>query len=179
MYKTQAGTISRDHFNAAHTSETRPENGNSSTDCPTSGKATTQDTNLNNAVLSLPGSKSHHDATPDQTMTHETSTKTQGVLVKVDHLERGGTPEQVQRAEKTKQRNSHKEPSEAQEATATKVTLTEPEAAPAQTNIKSTERTLLAEKRFKNTIKQKIFFEAQNATRSARAVAKGDVAVWA
>ncbi|KAM8768157.1 uncharacterized protein AB9X84_020347 [Acanthopagrus schlegelii] len=182
MDKTQAGNTGKDHFNAAHTPNTKPENRNCSTGCPGPGKASPQATNLAYSLLSPATSKSDHDpANVDGTatksasrMTYETSTKTLRALVETDHLERRGTLEQGQLAEKTAQKQSHRESSKAHEAIAAGVTLSEPEATTAQTAVESAERTLLAENNTKTQLKRAKaeIFEAQNATRSTRAVSE-------
>lgn len=182
MDKTQAENTAKDHFNAAHTPDTKPENGNCSTGCPGPGKASPQATNLAYSLLSPATSKSDHDpANVDGTatksansMTYETSTKTLRALVETNHLERRGTLEQGQFAEKTAQKQSHRESSKAHEAIAAGVTLSEPEATTAQTTVESAERTLLAENNTKTQLKRAKaeIFEAQNATRSTRAVSE-------
>ena len=182
MAKTQAGNTGKDHFNAAHTPNTKPENGNCSTGCPGPGKASPQATNLAYSLLSPATSKSDHDpANVDGTatksasrMTYEPSTKTLRALVETDHLERRGTLEQGQLAEKTAQKQSHRESSKAHEAIAAGVTLSEPEATTAQTAVESAEQTLLAENNTKTQLKRAKaeIFEAQNATRSTRAVSE-------
>ena len=114
---------------------------------------------------------SKYTSTPD-----ETSTGTRGVLV--DHFERRGELEPAQFAEKTTP--THRQSSKAQEAAATEVTLPEPEATTARTTVKTTERTLLTEKHIKTQLDRGAAkaetLEAQNATRSARAVAKVETA---
>lgn len=186
MYKTHAGNMGRERLDAVHTTDAKPQNANCSTGCSASGKATTQATNLDYAALSPAVSKSDHDhATVDETtaknakrVTYEISTKPWRALVDTDHLEGRGTLEQAQFAEKTTQRHSHRESSE---AIAAEVTLPEPEATTGQTTVKTTERTLLAEKKTKTQLNRGAakaeIFEAQNATRSAPGVSKGETAL--
>ncbi|XP_044209062.1 uncharacterized protein LOC122983408 [Thunnus albacares] len=186
MYKTKADS-GGDHFNAVQTPDTKPENGNCGTDCPVPGNTSPQATNLDSTALSPVTTKSDH-VTVDETMTKKAksmtngpSTKTQRLRVETDHLARRGTPEQAQFVEKKTQRNSHRETSDTQEAIATEVTLSEPEATTVQTTEKTTEHTLFTEKNTKTqlnrgTAKAEIF-EAQNANRSARNMVKGEMAV--
>lgn len=184
-YRTQAGNTGKEHFNAAHTPDTKPANGNCSTDCPVAGKATLQATSLAYAVLSPANSTSDRGhASGDETttksaesMAYDTSTKTWRVLAETDHSERHGTLEQARLVKKTAQGQSHRESSEAQEAIATGVTPSEPEATTAQTAVKTTERTTLSEKKNKTHLPKAEILEAQNATRSARAVSEGEAAL--
>lgn len=188
LYKMQAGDIRGDNFNAPRSPATKTDNDKCSTGCPLPGEAAPQATNLDYVVLSATASKSDHDHAPtDETvrkhaksMTDETSTKTQGALVESGYVERGRTSEQARFAEKTTQ--SDKETSEVQEATATKVTFSERTADTTKAVAKAeTEQTLLTGKKLKTQLNSGAAkpetFEAQNATRSARAVAKGESAV--
>ncbi|CAK6968132.1 uncharacterized protein LOC121898295 isoform X1 [Scomber scombrus] len=174
MYTTKAGS-GGDHFNAVQTPVTKPENDSCGTGCPVPGKTTTQATNLDSTALSPVTSKFDH-ATVDETLTDKPKSMTDGpptktwrLLVETDHLARHGTPEQAEFVEKTTQRNSHSETSVTQEAIATEVTLSEPEATTAQTTEKTTEHTLFTEKNTKTQLNRGAapaeIFEAQNANR--------------
>ncbi|KAL7399765.1 hypothetical protein ABVT39_001282 [Epinephelus coioides] len=181
MYKTKAGNTEGDRFNAAHAPVTKLENGSCGTDCHVPEEATPQAIYHDYAALSPATSQSDNDhATVDETtpqnaksMTNETSTRTE-----MDHLERHEELEQAQIVEKTT--HPHIQTSKAQEAVVTEVTLSEPAPTTVQTTEKTTER-ILAEKHIKTQLNRGAakaeIFEAQNATRSARAVAKGETAV--
>lgn len=188
MYKKQAGNTGRDYFKAMHTPNTKPENGNCSSDCPVPGKATPQAANLIYAVFSPTTSTSDHGhATVDElmtknakSMTDETSTKMQKAHVETDDLETRGARGQAHTVEETTQRHSRKETSETQEANATEVILSQPEAM-GLTTIKDTEGTMLTEKNTKTPLNvgaaETKILVAQNATRSVNVVAKGEMAV--
>ncbi|XP_069546522.1 mucin-3B [Brachyistius frenatus] len=168
MYKTQSGNKGREK----QTLDKKPENGNCSSDSRVPGKAAPQATFIDYASLSPITSKSYQD----HTSVDSTSIKAKNIKDKTVHM-RHWTPEQAQILEKTTQRRFHRETSETQEATATGVTLSEPEAT---ATIQITERTLLTEKNKITQLNQgggkAEIFEAQNATRSVRAVAKEEVA---
>ncbi|KAM3615985.1 uncharacterized protein V6R79_010554 [Siganus canaliculatus] len=101
----------------------------------------------------LPGtSHSHRDhaavdeTTPKNVSSVTSTTRTRAALVETDNVERRETLEQPRLVEKTAQRQSHGENSDAQEAITAEVTLPEPEATAAQTTVRATERTLLTGK---------------------------------
>lgn len=174
MYKTQVGNRDKEHFNAVHTPETKPENEKCNTDCPVPGKAAPQATTLDYAVISPATIISERDHA-----TVETTTRRE--LLGTDHLESVGALEQGQLLEKTTQRQSHREASETREAVEGEVTLSEPEATTVQTTVKTTERTLFTAEKTKTQLNggpaKAEIFETQNATRSEHAVSKGETAV--
>lgn len=174
MYKTQAGNTDKEHFNAVHTPETKPENEKCNTDCPVPGKAAPQATTLDYAVISPATIISEHDYATVETTTRR-------VLLGTGHLESVGALEQGQLLEKTTQRQSHREASETREAVEGEVILSEPEATTVQTTVKTTERTLFTAEKTKTQLNggaaKAEIFETQNATRSEHAVSKGETAV--
>lgn len=188
MITTHPVTDPVHHFKGVHSPNTKPQNRNYSTDYPVPGNSTPQAANLNYAALSPVPSTSDDHATVDEfmtknakNMTNKTSTKTLKALVEMDHLERRAARDQARTVEETSQRHSHKETSEAQEANAAEVILSQPEVTATQTTVKSTEWTLFTEKNTKTQLNvgaaETHIFEAQNATRSVTAVAKGEMPV--
>ncbi|XP_047450676.1 uromodulin-like 1 [Mugil cephalus] len=152
------------------------ENSSCSSDCPVPGITPPPATDLEYAALSPVTGKSDNDhASADGTMSKKVKTMTD----KTFHLEGHWTPEQAQFVQKTTQGPFHREPSEAQEAIATGVTLPEPEETVLST-VKTTKHTLHTERNTKTQLGRGVgedeIFEAQNASRSVRAVAKGEMA---
>lgn len=176
MFKKQAGNTGRRHFKEVHSlSNTKPENGNSSTDYPVPGKA----------VFSPTTSTSDHDhefmTKNAESMTDEASRKMQKALVETDDLETRGARGQAQTVEETTQRHSRRETSETQEATATEVILYQPEAMGMAT-IKDTEGTVFTEINTKTPLnvgaaESRKISVAQNATMSVTVEVKGEMAV--
>lgn len=182
MYEKQAGNNRRVHFNRVHNPNTKPENSNCSTDCPEPGKDTLQAAKLNHAAFSpATGTSDHEHTTADENLTDEMLTKPQRAPVEMDHLEPRGTRDRTHTVEETTQRHSHIEPSETQEAGATEVIFSQPEATTGQSSIKSTGRTLFTEQDTKTQLNvgaaESEIFGTQNASRSLNITTKGETVV--